>query len=175
MSPRLGITTERGLLRIAWIFWKGASRSAVQLIRSLPDLVAGICSSSSFVKEASLVPGRHTSLNLTDPSQLRRLLTVDGGLHTERGSNLCWIGESFPLSQLRPKMSACWMLSLSFDGFSGRSAASHLPRIDENRELLRVEFSHIRPVGESCVYRFWLGNLSWRIGQKLVQRVQAYH
>ena len=85
MSPRLGITTERGLLRIAWICWKGASRSAVQLIRSLPDLVAGICSSSVFVKEASLVPGKHISLNLTDPSQLRRLLTVDGGLHTERG------------------------------------------------------------------------------------------
>ena len=74
----------------------------------------------------------HISLNLTDRSQLRRLLTVDGGLHTERGANLCGLGESFPLFQLRPKMSAYWMLSFSLDSFSRRFAVSHLPRIVAN-------------------------------------------
>ena len=58
---------------------KGDRSSEVHMISSFPDLVAGTCSSRGFDNSASLAPGRHTSLNLTEPSQLHKALTVLGG------------------------------------------------------------------------------------------------
>ena len=80
-SPFLGTVTDSGCLRTSWIFKKGESRSSVHVISSFPDLVAGICSSKGLVREANFAPGRQISLNLIEPSQLLRPLTVEGGLH----------------------------------------------------------------------------------------------
>ena len=128
-SPGLGMVTDRGCWSTCWILLKAWRRSPVQEISSFPDLLAGICSSSSLDRKASLAPGRQISLNLTAPSQPLRPRTVLGGSHMARGSSLWRLGEREPLCQLRPKMSAFWMFNLSFDGLILRSADLILPRI----------------------------------------------
>ena len=77
------------------------------------------------------VPGRHISLNLTAPSQLRRPLTVLGGSHSASGSNLCLLGDKLPLLQRKPSISEAWIFKDTFDGLILKSLSLHRLRIVE--------------------------------------------